>query len=592
MVDVVNSADMNSEFDENTVPVDITAPHTEDPLVGRVLDGRYQVESILGSGGMGSVYRARHVEIGKEVAIKVLHPQFSIDPKIVNRFAQEIEVMSGLAHPNIITIQDIGTTPYKTPYFVMEYLNCLSLQDVIENDGPIKVDDALPILQQIAEALDHAHCQGIVHRDLKPANVLLIPSADRLFVKIVDLGIAKAVQPDGASAQDQLTQTGEIFGSPQYMSPEQCGGEPQDKRTDVYAFGCLIYSMLTGRAPFVEKSPMLVIFSHLNDKPPKFSEISTRNIQAPKTASLEAMALKCLEKDPDNRYQSMSELLTDLRAISRGDTKDISIRKPTQEIIKENIGNISKPVESVKVRNFILITLALFIFGLGGLGAFWLLPKLQSLMVQNSTGQPSSNYATNIGPSVNNGITYDPNKTPEDYLNDAFNNMNHKVFSKEFAPYPGDTKTVRVLSVYNGKPTGRYTEIFPGRVNVNVKAHDNNLVLVLNAFMPTTWRVNRSDPGVKIQEVIAVGYFPQKVEGLPQDVKITRVFILNEDKTLRKDRDKLNKFEPWSAFLYSAGDNVFSGNDFKSMQKVLLKYTGNHVRTFDGTRATDRFNLI
>ncbi|HMP54432.1 MAG TPA: serine/threonine-protein kinase, partial [Candidatus Melainabacteria bacterium] len=169
-------------------------------IIGSILDDRYQIESKLGEGGMGAVYLARNLQIGKPVAIKVLHGGLVADERVEARFTQEISVMSSLSHPNLITIQDAGIIPTSgIPYFVMEYLEARSLDHILKENGPLGIEQVQAVLYQVADALAHAHKKGVVHRDLKPANVLLLKSEGQYFVKVVDLGIAKAIRPDGAA---------------------------------------------------------------------------------------------------------------------------------------------------------------------------------------------------------------------------------------------------------------------------------------------------------------------------------------------------------------------------------------------------------
>ncbi|HWU90919.1 MAG TPA: serine/threonine-protein kinase, partial [Kofleriaceae bacterium] len=228
----------------------LDASEAEPDLIGAEVDGRYRVIELIGEGGMGKVYLAEHVEIGKRVALKVLHPSYSRMPDLVERFRREARAASKIGHPNIVDVTDSGTTADGSVYFVMEYLEGVELGSVIEREGALDVARALRIAGQICRALAAAHAQGIVHRDLKPENIYLITrdgAAD--VVKVLDFGIAKTTEAE-AARERRLTSPGMAMGTPEYMAPEQAAGRAADARCDVYALGAILYEMVTGVPPY------------------------------------------------------------------------------------------------------------------------------------------------------------------------------------------------------------------------------------------------------------------------------------------------------------------------------------------------------
>ncbi|MGB0681039.1 MAG: serine/threonine protein kinase, partial [Polyangiales bacterium] len=237
-----------------------------DPLLGSTLAGRYEVVRRIGEGGMGFVYEGRHAIIEKPVAIKVLRDDVSGKPDVVERFRQEAKSASRIGHENIIDISDFGVTPSGQNFFVMELLNGEDLANVLARETTIETGRAVRIVLQCCLALGAAHSKGIVHRDMKPENIFLIHRNGRAdFVKIVDFGIAKMTDLEsvGGAGARKLTKTGMIFGTPEYMAPEQAAGKPLDHRVDVYALGVILYEMLCGRVPFVGETFMGILTQHL-----------------------------------------------------------------------------------------------------------------------------------------------------------------------------------------------------------------------------------------------------------------------------------------------------------------------------------------
>src|ERR1700722_8158848 len=288
------------------------AKRDDQNLLGQTLDKKYKITGLLGEGGMGSVYRGEHVHLKRECAVKVIRREHAGDPVALKRFKLEAEAASILKHANIIEISDFGITNDDLAYIVMEFLHGESLDDRLERQKYLHYEEAMPIFLQVCDALAHAHGKRVLHRDLKPANIMLIKSEnDEIHVKLVDFGIAKLMPGTGRDVK-KLTLTGEIFGSPMYMSPEQCMGQSLDSRADIYGLGCVMYQILTGEFPFVGENIIQVVSKHLNEDPPPFAEV------APDMAiplELEKIVMKCLAKDRSHRYNNVAQLRRHLASI-------------------------------------------------------------------------------------------------------------------------------------------------------------------------------------------------------------------------------------------------------------------------------------
>ncbi|HKE14416.1 MAG TPA: serine/threonine-protein kinase [Kofleriaceae bacterium] len=298
--------------------------------------GNYHLNDILGRGGMGTVYSGEHVYIGKRVAVKVLHPRFAKYEDAVKRFLREARAASSINHPNIVDVTDFGPTPDGGVYFVMEYLEGTSLEDLIEKRGALALHRGLNVANQLALALAAAHDKGIIHRDLKPDNIMLIrkpgrrdlvrmlrpdprddlPTArfviekeqDYDFVKILDFGIAKVLHREEMAPGQTLA--GAVFGTPEYMSPEAARGEEVDPRADIYSAGVILFDMLTGRPPFEASAAAEVLAMQINKAPPSPREIAP-HLEI--TEAAERLILKAMSKDADLRHQTMDEFRDELQ---------------------------------------------------------------------------------------------------------------------------------------------------------------------------------------------------------------------------------------------------------------------------------------
>jgi serine/threonine-protein kinase len=283
----------------------------EDPLLGQVVDGRYRIEAQIGEGGMGVVYRARHVVLDKPLALKILRTAMAKESESVQRFINEAKAASSIGHPNIVDISDFGRLKSGEVYFVMEYLEGRTLSELIVSDGGrLEASKVVHVLTQIASALAAAHAQGIIHRDLKPDNILVVSKGgDPLCVKVLDFGIAKVV-----GANSKLTRTGIVFGTPHYMAPEQAMGKAVDGRTDLYALGVIAYELCTGEPPFDADTFMGVVTKHMQEAvepPSKRLESFSSQYQG-----FEPIILKALAKKPAQRYPTMHAFIDSLQQAS------------------------------------------------------------------------------------------------------------------------------------------------------------------------------------------------------------------------------------------------------------------------------------
>ena len=294
---------------ETTINIDLVE-HPKD-LVGEVIADRYEILELLGRGSTGLIYKAKHKILDRQVAIKLLYPQLVIDSESMQRFQQEAQAISKLSHPNIVTVYDFGKLGSGLPYLAMDYSDGVTLHETLAREDHLPVGRAIPLFMQACQALAHSHAHGVLHRDIKPSNIMLVNGAgNKEYLKIVDFGIAKLLKQEQSL---NLTQDGEVLGSPLYMSPEQCMGNELDSRSDIFSLGCVMYVTLLGREPFVGKNIMETMYLRTAENAKPFNE-KRPDLSIPQT--LEAVVLKALSRQPDQRQQTMDELLGDLTDVA------------------------------------------------------------------------------------------------------------------------------------------------------------------------------------------------------------------------------------------------------------------------------------
>ena len=349
--------------------VEADTSEDRDELVGQTLSQTYTLLRVIGEGGMGRVYEARHTRIGsKRFAIKMLHPEFARQPEVLTRFQREAEVAASVQSPYVVDVYDVDRTADGRPFIVGEFLDGKEFASYLDEVGKMQVGPAVRIVRQICKALTAAHAKGVVHRDMKPENVFLTGDLTSPIAKVIDFGISKMGDAPGTA----LTKTGMIMGTPSYMAPEQARGERVDHLADVYAVGAILYCALTGQRPFDRGDPTATLTAVLTQDPPR-----PRSIEASIPDSLEMVIQRAMAKRPQDRYASMAELEAELApwdvdesdlavAPQRGDTAIPPLVAPRNSSADQRARAVSM------ARPMVLI--------LGGLGLFWAAGSLMTLI--------------------------------------------------------------------------------------------------------------------------------------------------------------------------------------------------------------------
>ncbi len=317
-------------------------PTDDDPLIGKVLSGRFRIIEPLGAGGMGRVYKAMQSPLERLVALKVLNPKYAgeKDPGFERRFFNEAKYAAQLHHPNTITVHDYGRTEDGMLFIAMEYVEGETLQQLLSKSKTLPWTRALVIVSQIARSLREAHKLGVIHRDLKPANVMVLhEETGSDMVKVLDFGLVKTFLPDAQAPTDEpeLTQAGVLLGSPLYMAPESARNEA-DPRSDIYSMGVLLFQILTGKPPFTGKDSIDIIVKHIRERPPR-----PKSLKAELPDEVEALVLKCLEKEPSDRYQSMDEVLEALKNVASANGMSGAFTDPRAAIVGSSSATMFKP---------------------------------------------------------------------------------------------------------------------------------------------------------------------------------------------------------------------------------------------------------
>jgi len=373
------------------------APATN--LVGQVIADRYHVVKKLGEGGMGQVYLAEHVKMGRRSAIKVMNPSLTHDPDAVARFNREASNASRITHPNVCAVYDFGETPDGLIYLAMEFVEGEPLTDLLGRDGALPLARAVRIFRQVADALQAAHDLGIVHRDLKPDNIMLAKGRDGAdVVKVVDFGIAKAV--GGDEAGQKVTKTGLVVGTPEFMSPEQLSGDKVDGRSDLYSLALVFFRMLTGKLPFEATTVQETMIKRLTDEPIKLA-VARPDLAFP--TGLQEVLDAALTRAPADRYQSVAKFAADVTAVvgttleraallaTRADVEGkTELLEPPRAPARGRSGSATKVMAPVKKRPLVPILLgAIVVLGGGAAAAKMLMfgPKADGSAVPPDTAR-------------------------------------------------------------------------------------------------------------------------------------------------------------------------------------------------------------
>jgi serine/threonine protein kinase len=346
--------------------------------IGTTIDKRYFIDALIAQGGMGAVYRATHTALNKKVAIKILWPYFSSNASAEERFHQEAKAASRLTHPGLVLVHDYGLTECGAPYLVMQFAEGESLAAVLEREGRLDVARMLEIFVQICEALSYAHANQVIHRDVKPGNIIIDRCTGTEKIQIVDFGIAKLLS---VSEQDPaVTLSGEIIGSPYYMSPEQCMGDEVDHRTDIYSVACVMYETLTGEPPFCGQHTMHTMYKQVNE-PVNFA--LCKELKVP--LRLQRIIDKAMAKKPQERFATLDQLKEEL----------VALKETTQSL---SLGNLRQRIElkGTRRRSIVFDPLVALISCWIGASLAFSIPSLFSLAGQYMESQRNLGAAASL----------------------------------------------------------------------------------------------------------------------------------------------------------------------------------------------------
>ncbi|MBS1992371.1 MAG: serine/threonine protein kinase [Cyanobacteria bacterium SZAS LIN-3] len=384
---------------------------------GAVIAGTYLIRQKLGQGGMGEVYLAKHQALGRKCAIKVIPPD-QVNEMGWTRFQLEAKVVAKLEHKNLVRVTDLGIHENCLPFYAMDYIDGKDLSELLALNGPMALEEVLDIFIQVCDGVECAHRAGVLHRDLKPANIMVRGGENgRHHVSVLDFGLAKLVRQD--RAKQSLTTIGDVFGSPYYMSPEQCRGERIDHRSDIYSIGCTMFECLTGRPPFDGNIPTAVMFSHMEAPPPTLRSVRP---DLPLPESIDVVMTRLLRKDPAQRYQWLSELRADLELVAAG--YDVEPVELLPSSLAKDWAAASEPPAKSGAINFALIAGAcLLVFGLGAVVVSFAFSMFASKPVAKAATslKPASGRADPARSGTINGAVDLEKGLSEQYINDYSN---------------------------------------------------------------------------------------------------------------------------------------------------------------------------
>ncbi len=536
-------------------------------LVGQILSERYEILALVGVGAMGSLYRGRHLSLDRPVAIKVLHADLAEDDTNMERFAREARIAASLQHPHVVHVYDVGNAPDGAPYLVMDFLDGKSLAEIVKDLGPMPLRRALPLIAQIAQGLDYAHSKGLLHRDLKLSNIMVVNEHGHESAKIIDFGIAKLLTESQAQS---MTATGQTFGSPLYMSPEQCQGHKLDYRSDVYSLGCVMYEMLTGVPAIKGDSVVSTIYKHLNEVPKRFAEVLPG---AKFPGGIEEAVFKALQKNPESRFQSAGEMydaiakMVDPNANSHGITApsvDRSAHKPSVDLVQR-----SKSTYTTIVVIFFLVT-----------GA---------VMAYIASNKPAAVTVNAAGEPIVAEYTIDGKK--RQFVKDDYNGDDEAPFTWTNPVATTQVPEVIYLQTHQTSNQPRSFDInyeIEGDATVNISDKHHDVILVLSGGAPIKWNI-KAAPGVKIEKVILNGWHKQEVTGIASGVPVIEASEnMPPNRTARTD----NAFEPWTLSSLQAGNDPANDSYMGQARKTISELTGGKdVSLFVQYNQTHKFDI-
>lgn len=385
----------------------------QDPYLGKLIKGRYNVISKIGEGGMGSVYLAEQISIGRKVALKVLQGNYASDDEFIGRFRREARLAASLNHRNIVTVYDFDQSNDGSLFIAMEYLRGTKLSDVIRRDGPLEIQRAVSLGVQIAEGLEAAHLAGVIHRDIKPDNIMVIGNRGIEECKLMDFGIARMRDAGNSS---NLTRTGMIMGTPAYMAPEQAEGADVSEKTDIYALGVVLYEMLSGSVPFKASTPGAVLIKHLQEQPAPL-----RKIRRELPSEIERLVMQALEKKPEKRLRDMRAVVEGLQKASAIEVDEESTKTMSETRILTTEGvtnrsNLKRPIIGASIAGGVLAVIFVSLWFMGFIGnRSPVVKKVESLVLQGRqellVGEKdllkvNGNYGDGTQSSINEGLEW------------------------------------------------------------------------------------------------------------------------------------------------------------------------------------------